>query len=133
MCYLFTTCSFKGDYIFRPSSLGHQAISLYRGNYTIYFTICEFKVCKSVHHHTVQINRPTRCNNFSCLLLNVYSYVQLNMFRASSRPSSGAKQLLQQPLILPLERVGSSPRPTALLPPRSNGKTRGCYSSCCSS
>jgi len=22
----------------------------------------EFKVCKSVHHHTVQINQPTRCN-----------------------------------------------------------------------
>jgi len=42
-----------------------------------------FKVCKSVHHHTIQINQPTRCNNFSSLLLHVY--VQLNMFRASSR------------------------------------------------
>jgi len=42
---------------------------------------------------------------------------------------------------LPLERGGSSavgrgragparPRPTALLPPLSNGKTRGCYRSC---
>ena len=50
-----------------------------------------FKVCKSVHHHTFQINQPTRCNNFSSLLLDVY--VQLNMFRASSRPSSGAQQL----------------------------------------
>jgi hypothetical protein len=36
----------------------------------------------------------------------------------------------------PLERGSSSalgparPRPTALLPPRSNGKTRGCYYSC---
>jgi hypothetical protein len=35
-----------------------------------------------------QINQPTRCKNFSSLLLEVY--VQLNMFRASSRPSSGA-------------------------------------------
>ena len=35
--------------------------------------------------HTLQINRPTRCNNFSSLLLDVY--LQLNMFRASSRPS----------------------------------------------
>jgi hypothetical protein len=35
-------------------------------------------------------------------------YVQLNMFRASSRPSSGAQQLQQQPLVLPLERGGSS-------------------------
>ena len=52
-----------------------------------------FKVCKSVHFHTFQINQPTRYNNFSSLLLDAYSYVQLNMFRASSRPSSGAQQL----------------------------------------
>jgi hypothetical protein len=31
-----------------------------------------FKVCKSVHHHTIQINQPTRCCNFSSLLLDVY-------------------------------------------------------------
>jgi hypothetical protein len=59
------------------------------------FSICEmkymFQVCKSVHHYTVSVNQPTRCNNFSSLLLNVY--VQLNMFRASSLPSSGAQQL----------------------------------------
>jgi len=42
-----------------------------------------------VHHRTIQINQPTRCNNFSSLLLNVYA--QLNMFRAFSRPSSGAQ------------------------------------------
>jgi len=52
-------------------------------------------------------NQPTRCNNFSSLLLGVYLYVQLNMFRWPARP-----------------------RPTALLPPRSNGKIRGCYCSC---
>ena len=67
----------------------------------------KFKVCKSVHHYRIQINQPTRCNNFTSLLLDVY--VQLNMFRASSRPSSGAQQLQQQPpLVLPLERGGSS-------------------------
>jgi len=59
-----------------------------------------------MHHHTIQINQPNRCNNFSSLLLDVY--VQLNMFRASSRPSSGAQQLQYQPLVLPLERGGSS-------------------------
>ena len=64
-----------------------------------------FKVCKSVHHHTIPINHPTRCNNFSSLSLDVY--VQLNMFRASSSPLSGSRQLQQQPLILPLERGGS--------------------------
>jgi len=50
-----------------------------------------FKFCKSVHHHTIQINQPTRCKNFSSLLLDIY--VQLNMFRAFSRPSLGAQQL----------------------------------------
>jgi hypothetical protein len=40
---------------------------------------------------TTEINQPTRCNNFSSLLLDVY--VQLNKFRASSRPSSGAQHL----------------------------------------
>jgi len=39
----------------------------------------------------IQINQPTGCNNFSSLLLDVY--VQLDMFRASSRLSSGARQL----------------------------------------
>ena len=49
------------------------------------------EVCKSVHHHTFQIIQPTGRNNFSGLLLDVY--VWLNMFRASSHPSSGAQQL----------------------------------------
>jgi hypothetical protein len=52
----------------------------------------QFKFSNSVHHHTIQINQPTRCKNFSSLLLDVYG--QLNMFRESSRPSSGAQQQL---------------------------------------
>jgi len=44
-----------------------------------------------VHRHTIQIYQPTGCNSFSSLSLEVY--VQLNMFRASSHPSSGAQQL----------------------------------------
>jgi len=55
------------------------------------------KSVKSVHHHTFQVNQPNRCKNFSSLLLDVYSYVQLNMFRVSSRPSSGAQQLNNWP------------------------------------
>jgi hypothetical protein len=51
----------------------------------------KFKVYKSVHHHTIPINQPTRCKNFPSLLLDVY--VRHNMFRASSRPSSEAQQL----------------------------------------
>jgi len=37
---------------------------------------------------TILINQSTRCNSFTSLLLDVY--VRLNMFRASTRPSSGA-------------------------------------------
>jgi hypothetical protein len=37
---------------------------------------------------SIQINQPTRCKNFTSLLLDVY--VWLNMFRASTHPSSGA-------------------------------------------
>jgi len=48
----------------------------------------EFNVCKSVHHHMIQINQPTRCNSFTSLLLDVY--VSLNMFWVLPCPSSGA-------------------------------------------
>ena len=47
-----------------------------------------FDVRQSVHHHTMQINQPTRCSSFTSLLLDVY--VWLNMFRVPTRPSPGA-------------------------------------------
>jgi hypothetical protein len=59
-----------------------------------------------IYSKTIQINQQTRWNNFSSLLLDVY--VQLNMIRASSRPSSGPQQLQKQRLVLPLEHGGSS-------------------------
>jgi hypothetical protein len=45
---------------------------------------------------------PTTCNNFPLYYPDVY--LQLNMFRAFSRPSSGAQWLQWQPLILPSYR-----------------------------
>jgi len=59
---------------------------------TTHFLPCiwHYNVLKE-QRYSIQINRPTRCNNFSSLLLDDYS--QLNTFRASSRPSSGAQQL----------------------------------------
>jgi len=42
---------------------------------------------------------PTRCNNFPVYYPDVY--LQLNVFRAFSRPSSGAQWLQWQPLVLP--------------------------------
>jgi hypothetical protein len=68
--------------------------------------IKEFKVCKSVHHHTIQINHQLDATIFPVYYPNVY--LQLNMFRASSRPSSVAQQLQYQPLVLTSERGDSS-------------------------
>ena len=48
---------------------------------------------------------PTRCNNFQVYYPDVY--LQLNMFRAFSRPSSGVQWLQWQPLILPSYRGDS--------------------------
>jgi len=60
-----------------------------------YVCICTQKYVHAKTHmeqkKVFQIIQPTRCNIFSSLLLDVY--IQLNMFRASSRPSSGAQQL----------------------------------------
>jgi len=47
-----------------------------------------FDVHKSVRHHTIQINQPTRCSSFTSLSLDVY--VWLNMFWAPLCLSSGA-------------------------------------------
>jgi hypothetical protein len=58
----------------------------------------------------------------------------------ASTPIVGSVQLQWGPLVLPWDRGGGSvfgrglagyqPRPTAQLPPRSNGKARGCWCSC---
>ena len=104
----------------------------------------------------IQINQPIRCNSFTSLLLGVY--VWLNMLRAPPRPSLGACKCINslwftysstcfgRPHTLHQELnncssslwlyrwsvvvvVPARPRTTALLPPSSNGKTRGCYGS----
>jgi len=49
----------------------------------------KFDVRKSVHHHIIQTNQPTRCNSFTSLLLDVY--VWLNIFLAPLHPSSRAQ------------------------------------------
>jgi len=50
-----------------------------------------FKVCKSVHHRTIQINHQLDATVSPVYYPDVY--LQLNMFRASSRPSSEDQQL----------------------------------------
>ena len=90
---------------------------------------------------TVDSNKsPTWCNNFSVYYPDVY--LELNMFRAFSRPSSGAQWLQWRPLVLPSYRgdsravfvVGPAGRhdhehsisKCTRRPPAENVNTRGC-------
>jgi len=71
----------------------------------------KFRVYKSVHHHTFKwINQP------DAAILQVY-YMSFKYSSAVGRRRAGRP---------------ARPRPTALLLPRSNGKTRCCYCSCSS-
>jgi hypothetical protein len=94
-------------------------------------------------HRSITFNSnksPTWCNSYSVPYPDVC--LQLNRFRAFSRPSSGAQWLQWQPLVLPTYRgdrpccvrgrAGRLADPTtntARLSPRYEGKTRGCHSS----
>jgi len=77
---------------------------------------------------------PTWCNSFSVYYPEVR--LQLNMLRAFSRPSSGARWLQWQPLVLPsycgdsrIVFVVVPTTNTTRLSPRYEGKTRGCHCS----
>jgi hypothetical protein len=89
----------------------------------------DFDICKSVHHHTIQINQPTRCNS---LLLNIHMW--LDMFRASHRPSSGPYNCTRSLwFYLWKETAGAllvmiwlaRPQPTTIQSFPSKGRTRG--------
>jgi hypothetical protein len=84
-----------------------------------YFTFIYSSTCFGrpyAHHQFITLHLFTAQHVSGVLTpiisLLLYVYLQLNMFRASLRPSS------------------VRPRPTALLSPRSECKTRGCYRSC---
>jgi len=58
---------------------------------TVLMSILVFVFQHSRQEEEIPINQTTKCNNFPSLLPDVY--VRLNMFRASSRPSSEAQRL----------------------------------------
>jgi len=81
-------------------------------------------------YYSIQINQPTKCNNFTSSLLDVY--VWLNMFRAPLLPSSVSYNCTRSlwfyrwsVVFGALLVVVCRPRTTTLQPPRSNGRTRG--------
>jgi hypothetical protein len=98
---------------------------------------CTSLKCLTFWHRSFTFNSnksPTWCNNFSVYYPDVF--LQLNTFRAFSRPSSGNQWLQWQPLVLPSYRgdsravfvVGPTTN-TARLSPRYEGKPRGCHCS----
>ena len=91
-----------------PTSFCCFAVPPYTANYS-----STFDVRKSVHHHTIQINQPTRYNSFTSSLLDVY--VWLNMFRASPRPSSGAYNCIRSDIRLALAQTTTNNAATATL------------------
>jgi hypothetical protein len=67
-----------------------------------YFSSPFYSVMLTLWHRSFTFNSnksPTWCNSFSVYYPDVC--LQLNMFRAFSRPSSGAQWLQRQPLVLP--------------------------------
>ena len=66
---------------------------------SVVYHILGYNVCNASN------KSPTRCNNFPVYYPDVY--LQLNMFRAISRPSSGTRWLQWQPVVLPSYRGDS--------------------------
>jgi hypothetical protein len=90
----------------------------------------KFKVCKSVHHHTIQVN-----DQLDAAISPVYYLTFIYSSTCFGRPLAHHQELnncssnlwfyLRGVVIAVLLVVV-----TELLPPRSEGKTRGCYCSC---
>ena len=97
---LYNTGSLNSEHITNRDLYLHLAMSpeastmcyFFSSHHTVqHLNYTHFNLQIPYQYGAIQIYQPTRCNNFSSLLLDVY--VQLNMFRASSRPSSGAQRL----------------------------------------
>jgi hypothetical protein len=92
---LFTPASFTyviSKYeVIKHSNRYVRVFKEYKYHTDVHKHLFKFKVCKSVHHHLIQIR-----HQLDATISPVYYpdfYLKLNIFQASSRPSSGAQQL----------------------------------------
>jgi hypothetical protein len=98
----------------------------------------KLKVCRSVHHHTIQINKQ-----LDTKISPVYYLTFMWGSTCFGRPHSHHQELndcsgspwfylriVVTVVLCSWSGRPARPRPTALLPPSSNSKTRGCYCSC---
>jgi hypothetical protein len=88
---------------------------------------CKFKVCKSVHHRTTQINRQPDATIFQFIILTfIYSSTCFGRFPAHHQELNDCSGSLW--FYLRIVVVGPTTN-TARLSPRYEGKTRGCHCS----
>jgi hypothetical protein len=99
---------------------------------------CKFKVCKSVHHRTIQINRQPDATIFQFIILKfVYSSTCFGRFSAHHQELNDCSGSIRFYLCIVVTVVlcsqsGRPPGPTtntARLSLRYEGKTRGCHCS----
>jgi len=95
-----------------------------------------FKVCKSVHHRTIQINHQPDATIFQfIILIFIYSSTRFGPSPAHHQELNDCSSILVLPLYLGDSRAVFVVVPagrtmiTARLSPRYEGKTRGCYCS----
>ena len=97
----------------------------------------KFRVCKSVHHHTFKwINQPDAAISQVYYLSFKYSTTCFGYPHAHHQELNNCssslwfyfRSVVVAVLLIVVRPV--RPRPTALLSPRSYGKTTGCYCSC---
>jgi hypothetical protein len=99
-------------------------------NVTQKYLIRRFKVCKSEHHRTIQIDHQPDVTTFQFNYPGVYLQLNPPIIRNSTTAVAATVLLSYRGDNRAVFVVGpAQPRPTALLPPRYEGKTRGCYCS----
>jgi hypothetical protein len=113
-------------------------MSLILNVHSLLITLILFVVRKSVHHHTIQINQPTRCNCFSRDYYSTYMCGSTCFGRLPAHHHEHTTALGTSGSTFGRKRLERSwswlyparPRPTTLQSFPSKGRTRGSWCSC---
>jgi hypothetical protein len=98
--YSFPICVFYLRYLFPNLSSSDFKHCVDCGLYLLWYIYSFSSKTTEIDQDDSNSNKsPIRCNNFPVYYSEVY--LQFNMFRASSRQSTGAQWLQWQPLVLP--------------------------------
>ena len=116
-------------------SVHHHTLQVRAPSY--FASPCIIILCKSVHHHSLQVRASSYFASPCIIILSNESTNQVQQFLKfitcrlnTGQNVSGILMPIMVTAVLLVVVGPARPRPTALLSPRSNGKTRGCYCSC---